>query len=92
MERRQVLNPGRMEKQVKDMMEALKAGERAALLTVHQYMPDTRRPYRQTTKKQTIKTTLEEAYELGLQSWKLDLEFTPEGVRFHELKASRIKR
>lgn len=91
-ERRQVLNPGRMENQVKDLMEALKAGDRAALLTVHQYLPDTRRPYRQTNKKQTIKETLEEAYSLGLESWKLDLEFLPTEVRFGALKASRITR
>lgn len=91
-ERREVLNPGRMEKQVKAMMEALKRGERAALLTVHQYVPDTRKAYRQSGKKQTIKETLEAAYELGLESWKLDLQLTPEGVAFHNLYPSRISR
>lgn len=91
-ERRQVLNPGRMEKQVKDLMVALQQGERAALLTVHQYVPDTRKAYRQTGKKQTIKETLAAAYALGLESWKLDLHFTPKGVAFHALTAARISR
>lgn len=91
-ERREVLNPGRMEKQVKDMMKALASGERATLLTVHQYIPDERKAYRQSGKKQTIKETLEKVYGMGLQSWKLDLEYTPEEIRFHELTASRISR
>lgn len=91
-ERREVLNPGRMEKQVKDLMSALEAGDRAALLTVHQYVPDTRKAYRQSGKKQTIKETLEKAYGLGLESWKLDLEFTPTAVNFAKLEASRISR
>lgn len=90
-ERRETLNPGRMEKQVQDMMSALRAGEQAALVTVHQYVPDTRRAYRRTTKKQTIRGTLEEAYALGLESWKLDLEFTPQGVSLHRLEPSRVK-
>lgn len=88
-ERREVLNPGRMERQVQDMMKALKVGERAALLTVHQYVPDERKAYRQSGKKQTIKETLAKAYSMGLQSWKLDLEYTPEEIRFHKLEASR---
>ena len=91
-ERREVLNPGRMEKQVKDMMVALAAGERATLLTVHQYVPDTRKAYRQSGKKQTIKDTLAKAYEMGLESWKLDLRYTPEAVYFDTLIASRISR
>lgn len=91
-ERGEVLNAGRMEKQVKDMMSALSAGERAALLTVHQYVPDTVKAYRQTGKGQTVKETLSAAYGQGLESWVLDLEYSKDRVEFHKLAPFRISR
>lgn len=76
----------RMVRHVGELAASLKDHERAILLTVHQYEETEVKPHLYSTHYKEVKAAMTEAIEKGVESWTINLKFTPIGVSLLMLK------
>ena len=77
---------GRFQKHIRELAGSLKDHERAILLTVNQYAPTERKPHLHSTHYEEIRETMAEAVDKGIETWNIDLRFTPRGVSLLSLR------
>ena len=75
----------RMVKHVKELAGSLQDHERAILLTVEQYEETERKPHLHSTHYEEVKTVMTDAVARGVESWNINLKFTPMGVTLSKL-------
>ena len=76
----------RLAKHVKELTEALDEEERAILLIVNQYIITEKKPFQKSTQFKKMQKIMKEAIDSGIEIWNLELKFTKDGVKVHELK------
>lgn len=76
----------RMVKHVNELAGSLADHERAILLTVQQYEETEKRPHLHSTHYEEVKAAMAAAIEKGVESWNINLKFTPKGVTLIGLK------
>lgn len=75
----------RMVKHVRELASSLKDHERTILLTVQQYEETEIKPHLHSTHYEEVKTVMTEAVNKGVESWNINLKFTPTGVSLLKL-------
>lgn len=70
----------RMVKHVRELTGSLQSHERAIFLTVHQYRETEIKQHLRSTHYEEVSRTMSEAVNTGLETWNIDMEFTPQGV------------
>lgn len=77
---------GRLQKHIRELAGSLKDHERAILLTVNQYEQTELKPHLHSTHYEEIRETMAEAVDRGIETWNIDLRFTPKGVSLLKLE------
>lgn len=70
----------RFVKHIRELASSLDSHERAIMLTVHQYKVTNRKEHLKSTNYNEVKATMEDAIQKGLETWTIDMKFTPIGV------------
>ncbi len=75
----------RMQKHVNELAESLKKHERAIFLEVLQYKVTQPKQRLHSTHHEEVKATVEEALTKGVEFYKIELDFKPDGVSIHKI-------
>ena len=75
----------RMQKHVNELAESLKEHERAIFLEVLQYKVTQPKQRLHSTHYEEVKATVEEALTKGVEFYKIELDFKPDGVSIHKI-------
>ena len=75
----------RMQKHVNELAESLKEKERAIFLEVLQYKVTEPKERLHSTHYEEVKATIEEALKKGVEFYKIELDFKPDGVSLHKV-------
>lgn len=74
-----------LQKHVNELAESLKENERAIFLKVLQYKVTEPKERLHSTHYEEVKATIEEALKKGVEFYKIELDFKPDGVSLHKV-------
>lgn len=75
----------RFTKHINELANSLKEHEWAILLTVHQYEVTLKKAHQKSTHYDEVSSAMRNAIMKGLETWNVDMRFTPFGVEFISL-------
>lgn len=70
----------RFAKHIKELADSLEKNERAILLTVYQYEVTQIKRHQKSTNFKEVSETMNTALAKGLETWNIDMKFTPKGI------------
>ena len=81
---------GRMQKHVNELAESLKENERAIFLEVLQYRITEPKERLHSTHYEEVKKTVEDAYNKGVEFYKIELDFKPNNVSLYRISKTEF--